>query len=177
METCKICKGEQDSKIYKGYNICTECVDLMEDLMSEYFLRILRYTKTWYMKYIENEKLFVTDYQLIRKHSKRHIKHMEEHVHEEMQKGPEGGKHRYLDRLLKTINWLELHPEFYNYYFKEYRACLNCGASIFDNYDKQEVGDWLMITCGKCNTVIKKYFSPKFCEVTDRWAASLRHQG
>jgi hypothetical protein len=33
-----------------------------------------------------------------------------------------------------------------------------CGASIFDNYDKQEVGDWLMITCEKCDTVIKKYF-------------------
>jgi hypothetical protein len=37
-----------------------------------------------------------------------------------------------------------------------------CGASIFDSYDKQEVGDWLMITCEKCDTVIKKYFSPKF---------------
>jgi hypothetical protein len=29
--------------------------------MSEYFLRILRYTKTWYVKYIENGKQFVSD--------------------------------------------------------------------------------------------------------------------
>jgi translation initiation factor 2 beta subunit (eIF-2beta)/eIF-5 len=66
----------------------------------------------------------------------------------------------YLERLHQI--WLEKCPEFYNYYFKEYYVCPNCGASIFDNYDKQEVGDWLMITCEKCDTVIKKYFSPKF---------------
>ncbi|HEY9245915.1 MAG TPA: hypothetical protein VIO11_03620, partial [Candidatus Methanoperedens sp.] len=119
METCKICKGEQDSKYYKGYNICTECADLMEDLMSEYFLRTLRHespdTKTGYMRYLENGKQYVSDYQRIRKHSRRHIKHMEEHVQEEMKKGAEGGKLRYLERLLHTINWLERCPEFYNY--------------------------------------------------------------
>lgn len=165
METCKICKGEQDSKNYKGYNICTECADLMEDLMGEYFLRTLREgsnTKTGYQKYLEHGKEYISDYQRIRKHSKRHIKHMEEHVHEEMQKGAEGGKQRYLERLRQTINWLEGCPEFYNYYFKEYYVCPNCGASIFEHYDKQDVGDWLMITCEKCDTVIKKYFSPKF---------------
>jgi hypothetical protein len=165
METCKICKGVQDSRNYKGYNICTECSDLMEDLMSEYFLRTLREgsnTKTGYQKYLEHGKEYISDYQRIRKNSKRHLKHMEEHVHEELQKGAEGGKQRYLERLHQTINWLERCPEFYNYYFKEYYVCPNCGASIFDNYDKQEVGDWLMITCEKCDTVIKKYFSPKF---------------
>ena len=166
METCTICKGEQDSKNYEGYNICTECADLMEDLMSEYFLRTLRYessnTKSGYLNYLESGKKFVSDYQRIRKHSKRHIKHMEEHVLEEMQKGAEGGKQRYLERLLQTLNWLESTPEFYNYYFKEYYVCPDCGASIFDHYDTQEVGDWLMITCSKCDTVIKKYFSPKF---------------
>ena len=166
METCTICKGEQDSKHYEGYNICTECADLMEDLMSEYFLRTLRYessnTKSGYLNYLESGKKFVSDYQRIRKHSKRHIKHMEEHVLEEMQKGAEGGKQRYLERLLQTLNWLESTPEFYNYYFKEYYVCPDCGASIFDHYNTQEVGDWLMITCSKCDTVIKKYFSPKF---------------
>ncbi len=166
METCKICKGDQDSKNYEGYNICTECSDIMEDLMSEYFLRTLKYegsnTKTGYMKYLESGRQFISDYQRIRKHSKSHIKHMEEHVREEMQKKPEGGKQRYLERLLQTINWLERCPEFYNYYFKEYYVCPGCSASIFDHYNKQDVGDWLMITCSKCDTVIKKYFSPKF---------------
>ena len=165
METCVICKGEQDSKHYKNYDICTECADLMEDLMSEYFLRTIgdcSETKKGYLKYLESGKQYVSDYQKIRKHSKRHIKHMEEHVIDEIQKGAAGGKQRYLERLLQTINWLEKCPEFYNYYFKEYYVCPSCGSSIFDHYDKQSVGDWLMITCNKCDTVIKKYFSPKF---------------
>lgn len=166
METCKICGGEQDSKQYNGYNICTECSDLMEDLMGEYFLRTIRDagsdTKKGYFKYLENGKQYISDYLRIRQHSKRHIKHMEEHVLEEMKKGAEGGKKRYLERLHQTINWLERCPEFYNYYFKEYYVCPNCSASIFDHYDKQEVGDWLMITCEKCDNVVKKYFSPKF---------------
>ena len=166
MEICIICRGEQDSKHYRSYNICTECADLMEDLMGEYFLRTLRHessnSKTGYLEYLENGKQFVSDYKRIRRHSKRHIKHMGEQVLEEMQKGPDGGKQRYLERTLQAINWLEQCPEFYNYYFKEYYVCPECGASIFDHYDKQEVGDWLMITCSKCDTVIKKYFSPKF---------------
>ncbi len=165
METCRICKGQQDSKQYKGYNICTECADLMEDLMTEYFLRTIRSgsnTKNSYLNYLQKGKQFISDYQRIREHSKRHIKHMEEHVLEKMQKGAEGGKQRYLERLLQAINWLERCPEFYNYYFREYYVCPNCGASIFDHYNKQEVGDWLMITCDKCSTVVKKYFSPKF---------------
>ncbi len=113
METCKICKGEQDSKHYRGYNICTECADLMEDLMSEYFLRTMRdgsSPKKGYLNYLESGKQYVSDYQKIRKNSKRHIKHMEEHVHEEMQKGAEGGKQRYLERLMQAINWLERCP-------------------------------------------------------------------
>ncbi len=166
METCKICRGEQDTKYFKGHNICTECADLMEDLMSEYFTRTIKSegpnTRTWYIKYVENVKQFASDYQKIRKHSKQHIRHMEEHVKEEMKKGVQGGRQRYLDRLLQTINWLGGSPEFYNYYFKDYSVCPRCGSSIFDHYDKHEVGDWLMITCDKCDTVIKKYYSPKF---------------
>src|SRR5659263_277415 len=106
METCKICKGDQDSKQYKGYNICTECADLSEDLIGEYVLRTISAnaeTKKGYMKYLENGKEFISNYQKIRKHSNRHIKHMEEHVQEEM-KDAEVGKQRYLERLLQTIN-------------------------------------------------------------------------
>ena len=79
-----------------------------------------------------------------------------------MKKGVEGGRRRYLERLLQTINWLSGSPEFYNYYFKDLSACKGCGSSIFDHYDKLEVGNWFMIKCDKCDTVIKKYFSPKF---------------
>lgn len=166
METCKICNGDQDSKHFNGYNICTECADLMEDLMGEYFLRTLRFegakTGKGFMKHLQNGKQFTSDYLRIRKHTKRHIKHMGDHVMEEMEKGAEGGKQRYLERLQMTINWLEKCPEFYNYYFKEYYVCPECGASIFDHYDREDAGDWLMIRCSRCNNVIKKYFSPKF---------------
>ncbi|CAG1003158.1 MAG: hypothetical protein OIN86_02495 [Candidatus Methanoperedens sp.] len=166
METCRICKGDQDSKQYKGYNICTECADLMEDLMSEYFQRTIKFggsnSNRLYINYVETVQKFASDYLRIRKHSKQHIRHMEEHVNEEMKKGVEGGRRRYLERLLQTINWLSGSPEFYNYYFKDFSACKGCGASIFDHYDKLEVGNWFMIKCDKCDTVIKKYFSPKF---------------
>ena len=166
METCKICDGDQDSKQYEGYNICTECADLMEDLMSEYFLRTLKFDKTGtdngFLRHLQNGKDFTSDYLRIRKNSKRHLKHMGDHVLEEIEKGVEGGKQRYLDRLNQTIGWLEKCPEFYNYYFKEYYVCPDCGASIFDHFGKQESGDWMMITCDKCSTVIKKYFLPKF---------------
>lgn len=166
METCKICDGDQDSKQYEGYNICTECADLMEDLMSEYFLRTLKFDKAGtdngFLRHLQNGKDFTSDYLRIRKNSKRHLKHMGDHVLEEIEKGAEGGKQRYLDRLNQTIGWLEKCPEFYNYYFKEYYVCPDCGASIFDHFGKQESGDWMMITCDKCSTVIKKYFLPKF---------------
>ena len=166
MESCKICNGDQDSKHYEDYNICTECSDLMEDLMSEYFLRTLKFDRDTsaggFVRHLQNGKHFTSNYVRIRRHSKRHLRHMEEHVLDEIEKGAEGGKQRYLDRLHQTIGWLEKCPEFYNFYFKEYYVCPDCGASIFDHYGKQESGDWLMITCDKCNTVIKKYFSPKF---------------
>lgn len=134
--------------------------------MSEYFLRTMKQdsskSRKGYMKYLENGKLYASDYQRIRRHSKRHIEHMDEHVHEELDKGAEGGKQRYLERLHQAINWLERCPEFYNFYFKEYNVCPKCGASIFEHYNKQESGDWLIIKCGKCDAEIKKYFSPKF---------------
>ncbi|MBU4221619.1 MAG: hypothetical protein KKA10_08375, partial [Euryarchaeota archaeon] len=78
-----ICKGQQDSKHYSSYNICTECADLMEDLMGEYFLRTIREgtgSQKGYLNYLESGKKYVSDYQKIRKHTKRHIQHMGEHV-------------------------------------------------------------------------------------------------
>jgi hypothetical protein len=168
METCIICKGEQDSKHYKDYNICTECFDLMEDLMSEYFLRTLKYegsnSRKGYLKYLENSKQYLTDYQRIRRRSKSHLKHMGEQIKTAFQEGAAGSRQRYLERLMQTLSWLERYPEFYNYYFKEYYLCPNCNASLFDHYEKQEIGDWLIINCERCGTTIKKYFLPKFMD-------------
>ena len=166
MEACRICKGEQDTKYYREYNICTECTDLMEDLMSEYFVRTIKFegsnSRSWYINYVESVQQFASNYQKIRNQSKQHIKHMQQHVTEEMKKGAPGTRRRYLERLLMTINWLSESPGFYNYYFKDFSTCPGCGSSIFDHYNNQEIGNWLMIICDKCDTVIKKYFSPKF---------------
>ncbi|NJD51843.1 MAG: hypothetical protein FIB07_03150 [Candidatus Methanoperedens sp.] len=166
METCRICRGEQDTRYFKDFNICTECADLMEDLMSEYFKRTIKFlgsdSKRWYNDYVETVQQSLSDYLRIRKNSKHHIRHMEEHVSEEMKKGTEGARRRYLERLLQTTKWLSGNPEFYSYYFKDFSTCKGCGSSMFDHYDKQDEGNWFMIKCDKCDTIIKKYFSPQF---------------
>ncbi|MFQ6120372.1 MAG: hypothetical protein ACE5KE_10860 [Methanosarcinales archaeon] len=166
MEKCIICGGEQDSRHYENYNICTECFDIMEDLMGEYFLRTIKYGKPKaresYIRYIENSIQYVSDYIKIRRHSRRHVKYLEGRIKNALDEMKEdGSRQRYLERLLLTLNWLKEHPEFYNYYFKDYYVCPNCKVSIFEKYNSHKVGDWLMISCANCDTVIKKYFSPK----------------
>ncbi|MCD6145111.1 MAG: hypothetical protein J7J03_01750, partial [Methanosarcinales archaeon] len=63
---CIICHNELDSTHYEGYDICTECFDLMEDLMSEYFLRTITHKGTgvgeMYSKYLKDSIKYVTDY-------------------------------------------------------------------------------------------------------------------
>jgi hypothetical protein len=58
METCVICGEEQDSKHYEGYNICTACFDVMEDVMCEYFIRTIcrsgPQANEGYLKYLVN---------------------------------------------------------------------------------------------------------------------------
>ena len=163
METCLICGQPQDLKHFPRYNICTSCHDLLEDLMGEYFLRNIRYKGNdvykGYLSYLENSSRYISDYKKIQRKSKRQIEQVSERLRNELQS--RGPKQRYLELMLKALDWLKATPEFYDYYFKEYYVCPNCGASIFDHFHKQEVGDWLMISCDRCNTVIKKYYSPK----------------
>ena len=164
-KTCIICHGELDSTHYENYDICTECFDLMEDLMSEYFLKTITRKETGvselYSKYLTDTIGYVTDYKRIREKSKRHIRDVKERLETAMDEGVAGPEQRYLERTLAVLEWLQANPTFYNYYFKEYYSCPSCGASIFEHFNQQMVGDWLMITCSRCDNLIKKYFLPK----------------
>lgn len=163
METCVICGELQDTKHFPKYNICTTCHDLLEDLMSEYFLRTIRHKGSdvyqGYQRYLEKSSKYLTDYKKIQSGSRRQIREVGDRLHSEMESS--GLNQRYLELLLKTLEWLKTTPEFYNYYFKEYYMCPSCGSSIFDHFEKHEVGDWLLISCNQCGTTIKKYYSPK----------------
>jgi len=163
METCVICGELQDTKHFPKYNICTTCHDLLEDLMSEYFLRTIRHQGSnvyqGYLRYLEKSSSYLTDYKKIKRDSNRQIQEVEERLRNELQS--RGPNQRYLELMLTALDWLKATPEFYNYYFKEYYTCPTCGASIFDHFHKHEMGEWLMISCKLCGTVIKKYYSPK----------------
>jgi hypothetical protein len=169
-EKCDICSGDQDTKLFEKYNICTECADLMEDLMSEYFLKIISHhaknTRESYAKYLQEIKKHPSNYAKIKKDTTRHHRHMEEAIQKELNREHTDSKEhrlsrkRYLSRLLNNIHWLEKHPDFYYHYFEHYYTCPACGESLFDNYKAQQSGNWLVIQCGECETVVKKYFSP-----------------
>lgn len=163
METCVICGQPQDMKHFPRYNICTTCHDLLEDLMSEYFLRTIRNKgkdeHKEYLRYLENSNRYISDYKKIQRESKHHFKQVSEKLRNGLQtKGP---NQKYLEMMLETLEWLKRNPGFYDYYFKEYYVCPDCNASIFHHFDKQDVGDWFLISCERCGTVIKKYYSPK----------------
>jgi len=113
-----------------------------------------------YSKYLKDTIGYVTDYKRIREKSKRYFRDVKERLEAAME-DEAGPEQRYLERMLSVLDWLQDNPTFYNYYFKEYYSCPNCGASIFEHFNRQMVGDWLMITCSKCDTLIKKYFLPK----------------
>ncbi|MCG7850713.1 MAG: hypothetical protein MIO93_16260 [ANME-2 cluster archaeon] len=163
METCEICGELQDTKYYPKYNICTTCHDLLEDLMSEYFLRTIQQKGTdvhkGYQRYLESSSKYVSDYKKIQRDSKHQIQEVGDRLRSELESG--GLKQRYLELMLQTLEWLKNTPEFYNYYFKEFYLCPNCDSSIFYHFQTESVGDWLMISCDQCGTVIKKYYSPK----------------
>jgi len=166
-KACIICHGELDSTHYEGYDICTACFDLMEDLMSEYFIKTITRRGTgasgeMYSKYLKDTINYATDYKRIREKSKRYFRDVKERLETAMgTEGEAGPEQRYLERMISVLGWLQDNPTFYNYYFKEYYSCPNCGASIFEHFNQQMVGDWLMITCSQCDTLIKKYFLPK----------------
>lgn len=177
METCTICGDALDSRSFRGYDICTACADLMEDLMSEYFIRTVGSKKDTarrgFARYLDSTTNFVSDYMKIRTHARSHARQISEKLAVELESATEGSRKRYVERLMRVLGWLENNPAFYNDYFKGYYVCPGCKASIFDHYTVKEDGDWLEITCGKCGTGIKRYFSPKHLYVHRQKAGEI----
>lgn len=167
METCAICGELQDFKHFERYSICTTCADLMEDVMGEYFLRTIWKNEprahAAYLNYLNNTTKYISDYKKLAQKSDRHIKDISARVSEVLENNSNDhpSKKRYLEHMQKVVKWLETTPHFYHYYFKDYYVCPNCGASIFDKYTRADAGGWMVISCSECDSVIKKYFSPK----------------
>ncbi len=166
METCVICGELQDYKLYEGYNICTTCVDVIEDVMSEYFLRTICDTPKpkaheAYFKYLNSTSKYISDYKKITIGSKKHARDISERATDELERTEAPAKKRYFERMQLILQWLEENQAFYHYYFKNYYVCPSCGYSIFDRCSKEILGDWLLISCSECGTEIKKYYSPK----------------
>ena len=163
---CDICGNEQDSKHFGNRNICTTCADILEDVMSEFFVKTIHHNKPRtdrnFIKHLRSTTHYISKYSKIREESKTHINDIGDRVSTELKKDKDlDSVQRYFEYMKNTIDWLEKHPEFYSYYFKDYFVCNNCNESIFEKYSKEEIGDWLIISCSSCNNIIKKYFSPK----------------
>lgn len=165
METCVICGQEQDSKLYDDYNICTSCADLMEDVMGDCFIRTIWHSEpneiSGYLKYLDNTTKYISDYKKLTQKSQHYAKNFSRRAAEVIENSDIPSKQRYFEHMKMVVDWLLKCPEFYHYYFKDYYVCQTCGASIFEKYSKNEVGDWLEVSCSDCGIVIKKYFLPK----------------
>jgi len=166
LEACVICGEPQDYQLYEGYNICTTCADVMEDVMGEYFLRTIcdvskPRAHEGYFKYLDNTSKYISDYRKITSGSKKHVREISERATSELEHTEAPAKKRYFERMQLILKWLEENHAFYHYYFKNYYVCPSCGSSIFDRYSKEELGDWLLISCSECGTEIKKYYSQK----------------
>lgn len=166
METCLICGEVQDHKQYGNYNICTTCADVMEDVMGEFFLRTIcncskPQSHETYFNYLNSTSKYISDYKKITSRSKKYERHISEKASDAIEKVEVPSKQRYFERMQIVVKWLEDNPAFYHYYFKKYYVCPVCGASIFERYAKEEIGDWIVISCSGCGELIKKYFAPK----------------
>jgi hypothetical protein len=166
VETCIICGDLQDSKQYGGYNICTTCADLMEDVMGEYFVHTVSKNRpkahAAYLDYLGQTTGYISDYKKLTVKSRKYTKDAGGRVSAALiQNGFTPSKQRYFERMQQVLDWLGSSPEFYHYYFKEYYICPACGASIFEKYCIHNVGEWMVVSCSECDSVIKKYYSPK----------------
>lgn len=134
--------------------------------MSEYFLRTIWKSEpkahAGYLNYLNNTTKYISDYKKLAQKSDKHTKEVSARVSGVLENGKDHpSKRRYFEHMQKVLDWLEETPHFYHYYFRDYYVCPGCGASIFEKYARTDVGDWMVISCSECDTVIKKYFSPK----------------
>ncbi|MGB3907071.1 MAG: hypothetical protein WBL02_01410 [Methanomethylovorans sp.] len=165
METCVICGNEQDSRTFKDYNICTTCADVMEDVMGEYLIRTIWKNEPKahkeYLQYLDHTTRYISDYKKLTNKSKSHTMQVSDRVQNALENKAVPLKQKYFTHMQMVLKWLEATPHFYHYYFKNYYVCPNCGSSIFEKYVRTDVGDWMVISCSECDTVIKKYYSPQ----------------
>jgi ribosomal protein L37AE/L43A len=166
MNTCLICGDMQDARHYAGYNICTACADVMEDIMGEYFVRTIWRSEPkaheGYLSYLDRTTRYISDYKKLTRKSGQYTMNVSSRIPDAMQSNSgHPSRQRYFEYMQKVLDWLAKTPEFYHYYFKEYYVCPSCGSSIFEKYVRHNIGEWLVVSCSNCDTVIKKYYSPK----------------
>ena len=138
----------------------------MEDIMGEYFVHTILKSEpkahAAYLAYLSRTTRYISDYKKLTQKSRQHTKNISGRIQDAIiQNGSHPSKQRYFEYMQRVLEWLESTSEFYHYYFKEYYVCPGCGASIFEKYSKHNVGDWIVISCSECDTVIKKYYSLK----------------
>lgn len=165
METCTICGNEQDSKHYENYNICTACVDVIEDIMTEYFIKTLNDNKpkafNGFINYLYRTSKFSSDYKKILEDSASYTRRKSSRVKTAMEYSGNISKQRYFEHMQVVLEWLKNKPEFYHHYFKEYYTCPHCSASLFEKFTTTSIGEWFVVSCSNCETLIKKFYSPK----------------
>jgi hypothetical protein len=163
--TCAICDDVQDSKQYEGYNICTACVDIIEDIMTEYFINTFNNNKSKdlssFIGYLHRTDTPTSDYNKILDDSSSYTRRKSNRVITAMEYSKHASNKRYFENMHVVLEWLINNPDFYLYYFKDNYVCPNCSASLFEKYTTNSIGDWFVITCSNCDTLLKKCYSPK----------------
>ena len=86
---------------------------------------------------------------------------MKKRVIDQMAREKEEHRRAFFERSLQVLSFLKDNVSFYHTYFSSYYKCPNCGASLFENYEKEEMDDWWLISCSKCGTVVRRYFIPQ----------------
>jgi len=163
-ELCCICGEELDQDHFTGYRICTACGDILEDIMMEYFVRVIArrppYPEKEYVDYIKRNIQYVSDHEKITQKAESHVSTMKRRVIDRLAKEKEEHRRKFFERSLQVLRFLKDNEPFYRKYFSDYYKCPNCGASLFENFEKEEMKDWWLISCSKCGTVVKRYFIP-----------------
>ncbi|HML27056.1 MAG TPA: hypothetical protein PKC27_10270, partial [Methanomethylovorans sp.] len=117
MESCVICGGEQDSRHFKDYNICTTCADILEDVMGEYFIRTIwkREPKAHkaYLQYLDHTIKYISDYKKLTEKSESHIRQVSSRVQGALESNAAPLKQKYFAHMQMVLKWLETTPHFY----------------------------------------------------------------
>lgn len=162
--TCTICGDVQDFKQYESYNICTACADILEDIMTEYFIKTFNENKPEAFSsfnYPYQTDKSTSDHKKILDESSSYTRRKSDRVITAMEYSEHASKKRYFENMHVVLEWLQNNPEFYLYYFKDHYVCTNCSTSFCEKFTTSTIGSWFVVSCSNCETLIKKYYSPK----------------